>query len=248
MLVDVDGLALLAGEDIPLRKDFKVRHPKVSEISIFKEEKYMNLISFFCVKSYDLLVELDDIGIRWEDLSNYETFLMLFNKETHKEYFDWIFKGDYNFYLIQNENEELVLFDPDNFIIYDKLLHEEVSSFLRKINFLSLQNEFAPANEFARQLVVDQKRKEKERASRKNLKQKPYLLDIVSFVTWNNTSGMGYTDILNLSIWQLHDGYRRLLKTDNYKNIMSAYYSGNIKREDINFNAIDWTGSTTVNQ
>ena len=243
----INEMTLLKGEAFRINKNIFVRHPTLNEVLDFGEEKYFDIVSLFCNKPYDYMVELADNGINWADKENFDVFLMAYNKERYSEGVNWLFGGRYFFQHARNEeNGDLLLYDPVNCVAIDKLAFDQISSFLRRINFLSEKTEFTPANEIAREMVLEQKRKEMRRAERRPRNNESQLSTLISFLVWNNTNGMKIDDIFKLHLYQFHDGIARLLKTEYYRNIMLGYYTGNIAGKDIKFDVIDWRTKTII--
>jgi len=260
----INEMRLLKGDPFKINDKLSVKHPTLEEITDLDqninrdslteeqltysgEQLYFEIVSLFCARPYDYMVELDDNGINWCDKENYDIFIMVYNQERYSEMLNWLFMGKFFFQHAKNsETEELVLYDPVNDIIIDKLAFDQISSFLKRINFQSDTTEFNPANETARQMVIEEKRKELKRMRNRPPKNESQLSTLISFLAWNNSSGMGYDDIFQLRLYRFHDGIRRLLKTEHYRNIMFGYYTGNISGKDIKFDVIDWTGKTTV--
>jgi len=260
----INEMVLLRGKNFFINDKLSIKHPTLNEIvdldkilnknnlpesmrDEFGEDLYYYILSLFCSTPYDYMVELKDAGINWEERNNYDIFLDLYNFETYSELINWLFGGTFFFeHRVNSENNELLLYDPINDIIIDRLIFEQISYFLRRINFQNEKSEFAPANEAARELVLEQKRKEAKKRQRRTQIKDSQLSTLISFLTWNNTSGMKSDDIFKLHIYGFHDGVRRLVKTSEYRNIMLGYYTGNISHKEIDFNKIDYTGKTTV--
>jgi hypothetical protein len=243
----INEMTLLKGSPFIINEKLTIKHPTLNEIVEIGEEEYFKFIGLFCCRPYDYMVELDEQGVIWEDKTNYDIFLMVYDYNQYSKIFNWFLNGEYYFQHAKNkENEEFILYDPVNDIIIDKLIYEQISSFLKRINFRSDTREFNPANSEARAIILDQKRKELRRIQMRQGRNESQLSTLISFLVWNNSNGMKFDDIFQLRIYQFHDGIRRLIKTDNYRNIMMGYYTGNISGKDIKFDSIDWTNKTNI--
>ncbi len=246
-MVFINEMLLLKGAPFKIVENLSVKNPTIDEILDFGEENYYKALGLFCSTPFDYLVELADKGIDWTEKTNYDIFLLTYSKELFQKEINWLFDGDYLFELGVNEsNGERVVFDSKNDVVIDRLVYEQISSFLKRINFRSEIPEFTPANQFAKEMIIEQKRKELKRALKRPPKIESHLATLISFLLWNNTNGMSIEDIFKLNIYQLHDGIKRLQKTEHYRNIMLGYYTGNISGKDIKFDSIDWMGKTTI--
>lgn len=249
MFFYIDELALINGKKHICSNGLMIKNPILKEIVDFGESKYNSLVDLFCSKPYDYMVQLDDLGISWNEVSNFDIFTMLFSTdlEDYNKSLSWLFDLECNFdkYLNQ-ENGETVFFDEEKNIKIDRLIYEEISNYLKFINFISEEREFNPGDYMARMMVLEQERKRIKRLMRHPKPPESRLSCLISFLVWNNTSGMRYEDIFNLSIYQFHDGVKRLLKTDNYRNKMFGYYSGNIDPKNLDIEKIHWANRTTT--
>ena len=68
---------LALGTDFEVGR-IKIRMPTIREIMEFGEKKYFSIVYIFASTSSDYKAQLDDAGLRWEDVSDYDMFLRLF--------------------------------------------------------------------------------------------------------------------------------------------------------------------------
>ena len=115
--------SLMMGEDFPINDKIMVRMPTVGEIIRFGEKKYFSLVYLFCSTSSDYKVQLDSIGVDWQDLSDFDMFRQLFigNKDQDMS----ILLGDLdtkNFVMAKdNKTEEIVLVNKKTGVVIDRL-------------------------------------------------------------------------------------------------------------------------------
>ena len=99
-----------------------VRIPTVGEI-LEDEQNYYGLTSSLTVSPFQYMVQLDDMGIDYTQLSDYDLFLMIFPAQAHLD-LSMIF-GDLDtsdFCACMNREGEKVLYSPKNDIIIDELM------------------------------------------------------------------------------------------------------------------------------
>lgn len=236
---------LQSGKYYSCRNGLTVRHPRIGEIEEIGEERYDSVLSLFCSDAYHFMVELDDLGIDYQQVKEYELFLMMFNPNDSKEDLDWLFMGDFNFGLCFESEDKAYLYDPINDIFLDESDFFEIREFLQRINFMGNEKKDNPGNEETKKMLIEEKRRKKKRQKNKPKKDDSQLANNISFLVWNNTNGLKYEDVFELFIFRFFEGVKRLLKTDNYKNKMLGYYTGNIDASKIKFEDIDWTGKLT---
>lgn len=121
----------------------------------------------------------------------------------------------------------------------ERLLSEESLIQLQKVikiaNFISdeQEEEYIPGNERARKFM--EKLKKKKAQVQKKPKQN--LHSIMSAVAWET---VGISEVVNLTIYQLYDAYRRLESFNNYHYTLTGIYTGNIDGKKINLPDINW--------
>ena len=88
---------------------------------------------------FDLMVELDDIGIDYESITNYQLFLLMMESIAANEENTEILFGNLdlkNFKAAKNtKNGERVFYDPTNDIAIDQMIALEICNAIRKIHF-----------------------------------------------------------------------------------------------------------------
>lgn len=234
------SLKLLVGRPIDIGIG-KVHPAKIKDIVEMSEQKYNQYLSI-------LLFDVDLLDISKEQLKQMNVdkfttyhFLLLqsYNNEDFKqltiEAFECFFK-------------EKVYFDEENLLFYLadisglRYLTLEHYKIFRKIlikqNYLKEleeEEELIFGNELARKWYIDMKKKEK-------LHQKPKnnvdLQSIISAVMWKGYKSI--EEILNMTIYQLYDGYYRLSIIDNCNYLNQGIYHGTISQKDISQNDLNW--------
>lgn len=238
----ISELLLQDGKSYKINQHLTVKHPTIDDIrsSEKNETDYNNAVSLLCLKPYDLMVELDDKGIDYYTLSNYDIFLMLHSIPSYKEALKFLV-GEYDFRSATNTiNNEQILYDGMNDVVIDRLIYSEMSNFIKKINFISDKTEFNPGNKYTRKIILEEKRRQQNR-KKNNQTEFSKLASQIRFLVWNNQLGVTYKTVGDLYIYQFYEGIYSLKKTDHYKQIMNGIYSGNVDQKNINFEDIDWS-------
>lgn len=231
-MIYIDDLFLLSGEDYKINEKLKVRHPTIRDILYIGERKYWEYINLFCLKPYDLMVQLHDLGIDYADVTDYDLFLLLYRE--YKDALKWLIGYDEFEMKLNTVNNERVLYDSENDVLIDRLIYEQISSFIRAINLISDKNEFNPGDETAKKMLIKQKRKELDRIKGKEQSFKSILGNQVSSVLLHKSN------VFDMPIYELNNMIFRLRKRDNYTNLMFGIYTGNIDTKDIDMEDIDW--------
>ena len=69
---------LLYQKDIPINDYIRVMIPTVGEV-LENEDSYYSMVSMLTAMPIDMMVQLDDIGIDFTTINEWELFLLLFN-------------------------------------------------------------------------------------------------------------------------------------------------------------------------
>lgn len=239
MLEDI-SLKLLTNRPIDIGIG-KIHPLKINDIVEMGENKYNQFLN-------TLLFDVDLIDISQDKLKemNIEQFttyhfllLQSYNDESFKDLvinaLEYFFKEKVYFH------EEYLLFyladsyglryiTVENYSLFKKILIKQ--NFLKE---LEEEEELIFGNELARQWYIDLKRKEKMQPKQKNNID---LQSIISAVMWKGFKSID--EILNMTIYQLYDGYYRLSIIDNCNNLNQGIYHGTIDQKDIKQNDLNW--------
>ena len=85
---------LLKIRDYPITNKISVHIPTVDEIFDFGDQKYYNMVQSLTSTPFDLMVELDDIGIDYETLTDYQMFILMIQSIAFNEQDTSILFGD----------------------------------------------------------------------------------------------------------------------------------------------------------
>ena len=151
--------------------------PTVGEI-IDNEDAYYNLVSVLTAMPIDLMVQLEDAGIDFTSINEYELFLLMF--AGFKSQDTSLIFGDLDLskfkIAVNEENGTVVLLDEEHDIKIDRAIHGQIAGVLRKIHHLE-KNRRKPANDEAKQFMLKRARDKMKR--RKNRKEDSQLESLI---------------------------------------------------------------------
>lgn len=116
---------------------------------------------------------------------------------------------------------------------------KEVREILRKQYLIQKKKKEEPqifANERARELYEKIQKNQKE--AEKYKKKDSDLLDLVSSLRWK--IGLSKEDVMNITLYELYDGLKRVHVIDNVSYLFAGIYSGNINAKSIDDKELDW--------
>lgn len=212
--------------------------PTVGEI-LDNEDAYYNLVSVVTAMPIDLMVQLDDAGIDFTSINEYELFLLMFEglklQDTHLLFGDLDltkFKFDEN-----PQNGMLTLYDEENDIRIDRAIHGYIASVLRKIHHLE-KNRRKPANAEAKEYMLKRARDKLKR--RKNRKEDSQLESLIVALVNTEQFKYDFEGTRELSIYQFNESVRQIVKKVDYDNRMYGVYAGTINPKEFSQDDLNW--------
>ena len=212
--------------------------PLVGDI-LDNEDSYFNLVSLFTAMPIDLMVELDNANIDFTSINEYELFLILFasirEMDTSLIFGDldlkkFVFKED-------TDSRMLYLYDEENDIRIDRMIHGKIATALRFIHHLE-KNRRKPANEEAKKYMLERAR---IKANRKKNKQDYSDLEslIVAIV---NTEQFKYDfeGTRKLTIYQFNECVQQIIKKVDYEHKMHGIYAGTVDPKGLSQDELNW--------
>ena len=229
---------LLYVSSIRLKNGLDILIPTVGEI-VSDEDNYYDILSLLTSMPIDLMVQLDDMGIDFTEISEYDLFLLIFaaiqNRDTS------LFFGDLDLtrfeLAVSKQNGEVVLIDDKDDIVIDKAIQWELAGYLRKIHHLE-KNTKKPGNNEEKQYMIERARTKQKR--NRNRKKDSTLESLI--VAMVNTPEFKYDfdDVRDLSIYQFNESVRQVIKKVDYGNMMHGVYSGTINPKELSQDALNW--------
>lgn len=241
MVVNLDELLLFRGKDYVINDKISIHHPTLNEIADYGEQEYYGLVSrLTCVPS-DYKVQLFDMGVDYEEISEFDMFALMCNGLEVDE--TYILFGDLNFAglkLMQHNNTgEMMLYNYEQDFVIDRCVYEIIVEYLRKIHGFEKNIEMA-GNKYTKQILIDEARNLQEQ--NKNKPYKSMLIPLISALT--NTADFKYSHstVWDLPIYVFMDSVKRIQKIKNYNYLMQGAYSGNVDTKKISKDELNWLG------
>ena len=73
-MVENDDLSIYRGKDIIITDHIKIRQPTIGEIEEYGEKEYFSLISIFIATPFDMIAQLDQQGIDFTQITDFDLF------------------------------------------------------------------------------------------------------------------------------------------------------------------------------
>lgn len=233
------SLLKLSSVKIPDTK-LSIRIPTVGEI-LDDEFTYYNIISSLTATPYQYIVQLDDMGVDFTTITDYQLFVMLFSIYARSD-LSMVFENlnISNFEIRQNGSLQY-LYDPDNNLEINEKIYYDIVNIIRKINLLERVN-YKPGNESARKYLLEKERKKQKRSAAK--KQVPYLEKLVIALVNTSEFPYDYDSCMDLSIYKLHQSFKQIQHKIAFDNTMVGIYAGTVDTSKLsNKDILSWIPS-----
>lgn len=234
----MQSINLLYRKEYEINDKIHIVIPTVGEV-IEHEDAYFGLVSILTAVPFDMMVQLDDIGIDFTSINEWELFLLLFTGLKSQD--TSLIFGDLDlskFQLATNEqNGQIVLLDSENDIVIDRAIHGQIAAAIRKIHHME-KNRHKPGNDDAKKYLLERAREKQKRNKKRSVPSQLESL-IVALV---NTEQYKYDfeRTRELSIYQFNESVRQIIKKIDYDHRMYGVFSGTIDVKGLRKEDLTW--------
>lgn len=203
------------------------------------EEGYYALVQILTAMPIDLMCQLDDYGIDFTTIDDYELFLLLFpgicSQNTNMIFGDLDLK---QFKLATNEkNGTTVLYNSKDDIVIDRAIHDKIADILRTIHHLEKDTR-KPGNKEAQRYMIDRAKKKlkRERDKVRASQLEPLIISMVNTEQYK----YNFATTRDLSIYQFNESVRQIINKVDYDNRMHGVYAGTVSIKDLSQDDLNW--------
>ena len=230
-LFSVDPLQLYMGYDYSINDKIVIKQPTMRDVTDMGEQEYFSMVHTITANPTSMKVQLDSIGIDWNEIEDFDLFMMLapnMNKEQTS-----ILLGDLDLSALRpyrnHENGDIVLANPDSNIIIDKLIYQRIVDYIRKMHNIKAEVKHAK-NKFTKKAMIEYDRQQMAANAAKEYKS--YFVPVISTLQCK----MGWTKdyILNMGIVEYFEIVARMQIINNADHLLSGVYAGTIDIKKIN--------------
>ena len=231
---EFDRLKMYFGEPYKVHCDvgeIVISTPTIGDILQFGEKEFYSMLNIFVSNPTSYRLQLWDMGVDWNKISDYELFCMLI-KGLDTEATKLLF-GDVNFQSFNLYNKKLEDSDEQVLTLYSQEQNIEITEDTYRCiaEYLRLMFNIYPKVEKAKgkatkEAIIDEDRMNLEFEMGKNKKSKSMLLPLVSSCI--NHPGFKYklNELREIGIVQFMDSVQRLQIYESTVAINSGLYSG----------------------
>ena len=235
--LDVDDLKLYLGDPYAINDRITILQPTIRQIAEFGEKDFFSVVHTITAIPSDMKASLDDMGLDWMEVEDFELFMMLVQTLTPDR--TCLLFGDIDFSKLRpfrnNENGDIVLADKETGVLIDKMVYLRIVTYLRKAFNITPKIEKA-ANKMTKKILIEEDRNKMQQNKDKPFKS--FLLPMISSVKVKQ----GYTKeyVLNMGYVEFMNDVARLQVIHNADHLLSACYAGTIDMKKINKSELNW--------
>lgn len=230
-------LNLLYKQEYAINEHIKIQIPTVGEV-LDNEDDYYTMVTMLTAMPVDMMVQLDDIGVDFTAINEYELFLILFNalkdKDTSLIFGELDLKPFRS--AVNPQNNTIVLRNKETGVVIDRGIQGQIASVLRKIHNLKRNNR-KPANQEARYMLQRAREKMRRRSKRMNDSQ---LEELIVAMVNTEQFHYGFEGTRELSIYQFNESVRQVIKKIDYDNRMHGVYAGTVNAKELSQDDLNW--------
>lgn len=231
-------LNLLYKREYKINEFIKVCIPTVGEV-LDHEDDYYGMVSMLTAMPIDMMVQLDDIGIDFTQINEYELFFLLFGALKEKD--TSLIFGELNLKafkpVVNPQNEMLVLRDNETGAMIDRAIQQQIAAALRRIHHLKRDNR-KPIDGETKDYLIERARKKMRR--NRNRTTDSQLEELIVALVNTEQFHYGFEGTRELSIYQFNESVRQVIKKIDYDNRMHGIYSGTVSAKDLSQDDMNW--------
>lgn len=229
---------LLYRRDYPINDKISVLIPTVGQV-LESEDAYYNVVTLLTAMPIDMMVELDDNGIDFTTINDYDLFLWIFNSLRNMD--TSLVFGDLDlnkFNYEQNpQNGKIVLVDRQNEIVIDRLVQIQIANTLRKIHHFE-KNRRKPGNDEAKDYLL--RRAREKRKHNRNKTSDSELESLIIALVNTEQYKYDFEGTKELTIYQFNESVRQVNKKIDYEHKMHGIYSGTVDPKGFSQDDLNW--------
>ena len=216
--------SLLKLSSVEILPNLSIRIPTVEEI-LEDEFSYYGIIHSLTASPFQYMVQLDNIGIDFTTISDYQLFMMLFTVYAKSDLSIIFGDLDTSDFIVQGKENCEFLYSTKNKLEINEEVYHDIVNTIRKINLLEKVN-YKPGNESARKYLLEKERKKQKRNAKQ--KQEPYLEKLVIALVNTSEFPYDYDSCMGLSIYRFNQSFKQIQHKIAFDKTMIGVYAGTV--------------------
>ncbi len=230
--------SLLKMSSVDILPNLSIRIPTVREI-LEDESTYYSIVYSLTASPFQYMVQLDDMGIDFTTVTDYELFKMLFCVYTKSSDLSILFGDlDVSDFSIYKKNQEEYIYSPSNHIEINERVYNDLVDIIRKINLFE-KVKYKPGNESAKKYLLEKEWKKQKRNAKKP--HEPYLEKLVIALVNTSEFPYDYDSCMDLSIYRFNQSFKQIQHKITFDKTMIGVYAGTVDTSKLsNRDALSW--------
>lgn len=227
----MENRSLLNQSSVQITDQLSLRIPTVGEI-LENESTYFSLVSIMTSTPFQYMVQLDDLGIDYTKITDYEMFQIFFPvyaKQDISIIFGDLDLSDIGMYHDHSVDLD-VLYSPGTDTKIDEFVYFNMARTMRQVNLLKYERK-KPKGEKNKKYFLEKERRHLKNLEvmrkRKEFEQSEFEKLIVALVN-NNHFKYDYNSVLTLPIYNFYQSFQQIQHEINFNNVMRGVYAGTI--------------------
>jgi hypothetical protein len=234
----IENLSMLRGKNIEFANGMIMYQPTLGDIEQLTESKYMNMLGVFIASPFDMIAQLDEIGIDFTKITSYQLFCITYR--TLEKSQTKILFGDFDFAKLRKvDNDGKVELRNETTVINEDLFNEIVQA-IRTINCLSPPKFKGVANEYTKMKMIEYAKSELELYKRRKSKPKSVFKTLISRAVNHPYFKYKLEEIWDMKVYVFYDFLKSINVIENSNYLNMGAYSGNIDISKINKSELNW--------
>lgn len=246
---EIDFLKMYFGYPFEIGNGIEIKQPYIQDIIDYGEMDFWRMLSLFTTNSTTHRLELWDLGLDWNKISDYELFRLFYKQFTPEQ--TYIILGDldltkFESYIVNtgDESEEqdkeiITLYDIENDIEISEDIFNTMAFYIRTMFNMFPKVEKAKGKG-TKEAIIWEERENLQRRENEDKHVSSILLPMISSCV--NHPGFKYKkdELKNVGIYEFIDSCQRLQVYEASTALLKGMYSGFIDTKNINSKDYDF--------
>ena len=231
--MSIENLSLISRKTYKYNDNIIINIPTLRQVrgeNDSEESMFWGDINLFVQTPSDMISELDSMGIDFEQVSDYELFILLFfmRKKTDNTHDSILFKNLSLWDLeITDIEGKTVFVDGSGTTIIDETVYNDIAQIISTFTGHKITPKKKFGNAFAKKKRIEQDYRQKEKA-RNNKKKQPNFLDsIILRLVCNANFPYNFETIQDVTIYDLIYSLKQIDKDIEVTDLMQSRLVGN---------------------
>ena len=242
--MDIDRLVVLCGDPVEVCDGIILHQPTLRQIKDYGESRFFSTFMTFCSSPWDMPSMLDDMGINFMEISEWELFrsiaIGLTKEQTELVFGELDFSKFKQMMRTENEKSDIVLYNQETGQIIDEAMYQAFIPFVRETIGFEHSGKKA-GNEYTRRALIEDDRKTRRRNAKK-----PYesilFNGIISLVNTEECK-YDYKSIFDLTLYQFTKSFTQVQGKKSACALLQGSMSGFCDTSKIPKMDFQWTYS-----